>query len=63
MTVRQKLARAVVVTVCAAVLIAIVAQVVSQWDDSTAGWRAAKVVILLAWLWACWRTLKRTVTK
>lgn len=58
---KKRAARAALVVVCAAVLATIVALTVWQWGADTAGGRVAKIVILLAWLWASTRMIKRAL--
>ncbi len=58
---RRKVARAAIVVVCAAVLLSIAALIVGQWQADGATDRVAKVIILLLWLWASWRTINRVL--
>ena len=54
MTTRQKLARA-------RVLISIVALLVKGWQADATTNKAAKIIILLLWLWASWRMINRVL--
>lgn len=61
MATRQKLARAGLVVVCAAVLISIAALLVKGWPADATTNKVAKIIILLLWLWASWRMINRAL--
>lgn len=58
---KTRAARAVLVVVCAAVLISIAGLIARQWATDTVAGRTAKIVILMAWLWASTRMVKRAL--
>lgn len=58
---RSKIAKAALIIVCAAVLIAICGLIVMQWDADTSGGLVAKFIILICWLWASWRLISKVL--
>ena len=58
---RTKIAKAALIIVCAAVLIAICGLIVNQWESDTYGGLVAKFIILFAWLWASWRLISKVL--
>lgn len=58
---RVKIAKAALIIVCAAVLIAICGLIVNQWVSDTYGGRIAKFIILIAWSWASWRLISKVL--
>lgn len=58
---KRRAARAVLVVVCAGVMISIIGLAARQWASDTMAGRTAKIVILMAWLWASTRMVKRAL--
>ncbi len=58
---RAKIAKAALIIVCAAVLIAICGLIVTQWRSDTYGGLVAKFIILFVWLWASWRLISKVL--
>lgn len=58
---KTRAARAALVVVCAAVLVSIVGLTARQWGTDTMAGCAAKIAILMAWLWASTRMVKRAL--
>ncbi len=58
---RAKIAKAALIIVCVAVLIAICGLIVSQWESDSYGGLVARFIILIVWLWASWRLISKVL--
>lgn len=61
MTTSQKIARLVLIVVCAGVFIAIIGLIFRGWASDSYFDIVAKFVILILWFWASWRLINRVL--